>query len=84
MAYAIDLDDDMAESDIPTTVIRSKADLQGIEVGRETFGCICVMIVPKFVFSQPHFFVVFSFRHNWTHKLMFVHHCQGIEGMIKL
>lgn len=33
MAYAIDLDDDMAESDIPTTVIRSKADLQGIEVG---------------------------------------------------
>ena len=32
MAYAIDLDDDVAESDIPTTVIRSKADLQGIEV----------------------------------------------------
>lgn len=33
MAYAIDLDDEVAESDIPTTVIRSKADLQGIEVG---------------------------------------------------
>ena len=32
MAYAIDLDDDAAETDIPTTVIRSKADLQGIEV----------------------------------------------------
>ncbi|KAG0724302.1 Speedy protein 1-A [Chionoecetes opilio] len=34
MAYAIDLDDDVAESDIPTTVIRSKADLQGIEANR--------------------------------------------------
>lgn len=32
MAYAIDLDDEVAESDIPTTIIRSKADLQGIEV----------------------------------------------------
>ena len=31
MAYAIDLEDD-DEDDIPTTVIRSKADLQGIEV----------------------------------------------------
>ncbi|XP_050688454.1 protein Red-like isoform X2 [Eriocheir sinensis] len=37
MAYAIDLDDDMAESDIPTTVIRSKADLQGIENMQATF-----------------------------------------------
>ncbi|XP_076031413.1 IC cytokine homolog beag [Oratosquilla oratoria] len=37
MAYAIDLDDDAAESDIPTTVIRSKADLQGIENMQATF-----------------------------------------------
>ncbi|XP_045623502.1 protein Red [Procambarus clarkii] len=37
MAYAIDLDDEVAESDIPTTVIRSKADLQGIENMQATF-----------------------------------------------
>ncbi|XP_064095018.1 protein Red-like [Macrobrachium nipponense] len=37
MAYAIDLDDDVAETDIPTTVIRSKADLQGIENMQATF-----------------------------------------------
>ncbi|KAK4291933.1 hypothetical protein Pmani_035267 [Petrolisthes manimaculis] len=37
MAYAIDLDDDVAESDIPTTVIRSKADLTGIENMQATF-----------------------------------------------
>jgi hypothetical protein len=30
MAYSIDLE---ADDEIPTTVIRSKADLQGIEVG---------------------------------------------------
>lgn len=37
MAYAIDLDDEVAETDIPTTVIRSKADLQGIENMQATF-----------------------------------------------
>ncbi|XP_071514733.1 LOW QUALITY PROTEIN: protein Red-like [Panulirus ornatus] len=37
MAYAIDLDDEVNESDIPTTVIRSKADLQGIENMQATF-----------------------------------------------
>ncbi|ROT77549.1 putative protein Red [Penaeus vannamei] len=37
MAYAIDLDDEVAESDIPTTIIRSKADLQGIENMQATF-----------------------------------------------
>ena len=36
MAYAMDLDDDDDE-DIPTTVIRSKADLQGIESMQATF-----------------------------------------------
>lgn len=43
MAYAIDLDDDVAESDIPTTVIRSKADLTGIEVSRNYTFIIRVM-----------------------------------------
>ncbi|XP_042890472.1 LOW QUALITY PROTEIN: protein Red-like [Penaeus japonicus] len=37
MAYAIDLDDEVAESDIPTVIIRSKADLQGIENMQATF-----------------------------------------------
>ena len=33
MAYVIDLEDDMMESDIPTTLIRSKADCPSLEVG---------------------------------------------------
>lgn len=32
MAYVIDLEDDMMESDIPTTLIRSKADCPSLEV----------------------------------------------------
>lgn len=31
MAYVIDLEDDLAESDIPTTLIRSKADVPQLE-----------------------------------------------------
>ena len=30
-AYLIELEDEMAESDIPTTVLRSKADCPGLE-----------------------------------------------------
>jgi len=32
MAYVVDLEDDYAESDIPTTLIRSKADCPSLEV----------------------------------------------------
>lgn len=32
MAYVIDLDDEYAESDIPTTLMRSKADCPSFEV----------------------------------------------------
>jgi IK cytokine len=35
MAYVIDLEDEYAESDIPTTVIRSKADVPTLEVNLE-------------------------------------------------
>ena len=31
MAYLIELEDEMAESDIPTTVLRSKVDCPGLE-----------------------------------------------------
>lgn len=31
MAYCIDLDDELADSDIPTTLIRSKADVPQLE-----------------------------------------------------
>ena len=36
MAYVIDLEDDMMESDVPTTLIRSKADCPSLEVGLNT------------------------------------------------
>ena len=32
MAYLVDLDDEYAETDIPTTVMRSKADCPTVEV----------------------------------------------------
>jgi len=32
MAYVVDLEDDFGESDIPTTLIRSKADCPSLEV----------------------------------------------------
>jgi len=32
MAYVVDLEDDLAESDIPMTLIRSKADCPSLEV----------------------------------------------------
>jgi len=32
MAYIVDLEDDFTESDIPTTLIRSKADCPSLEV----------------------------------------------------
>lgn len=35
MAYVVDLEDEFAESDIPTTLLRSKADCPNTEVRRE-------------------------------------------------
>jgi IK cytokine len=32
MAYVIELEDELAETDIPTTLIRSRADCPGLEV----------------------------------------------------
>jgi len=32
MAYVVDLEDDFTESDVPTTLIRSKADCPSLEV----------------------------------------------------
>ena len=32
MAYLVDLEDEFAESDIPTTIVRSKADCPSLEV----------------------------------------------------
>ena len=32
MAYVVDLEDDFVESDVPTTLIRSKADCPSLEV----------------------------------------------------
>ncbi len=34
MAYVVDLEDDFAESDVPTTLIRSKADCPSLEVSQ--------------------------------------------------
>ena len=39
-----DIEDEYAESDIPTTLIRSKADCPGIEV--RNFSCISVRHLP--------------------------------------
>jgi IK cytokine len=36
MAYIIDLEDEFAESDIPTTTIRSKADVEGAGYAHKT------------------------------------------------
>jgi len=33
MAYVVDLEDEFADSDVPTTIIRSKADCPAMEVG---------------------------------------------------
>lgn len=37
MAYVVDLEDDYAETDIPTTLIRSKADCPTMEVSEGLF-----------------------------------------------
>lgn len=34
MAYVVDLEDEFADSDVPTTTIRSKADCPSLEVSR--------------------------------------------------
>ena len=42
-AYVFDVEDEYAESDIPTTLIRSKADCPGIEVGlTATVGLVII------------------------------------------
>lgn len=47
-AYVFDVEDEYAESDIPTTLIRSKADCPGIEVSYflivMLFFVICVVL----------------------------------------
>jgi len=46
MAYVVDLEDDYAESDIPTTLIRSKADCPSLEVCAEQHASVwCGMAV---------------------------------------
>ena len=35
MAYAVDLEDEYGDFDIPNTIIRSKADCPSLEVGSE-------------------------------------------------
>jgi len=46
-AYVFDVEDEYAESDIPTTLIRSKADCPGIEVSY----FLIVMLFLSFVWS---------------------------------
>ena len=41
-AYVFDVEDEYAESDIPTTLIRSKADCPGIEVSYDLALCLHV------------------------------------------
>ena len=47
MAYVVDLDDEYADTDIPTTLIRSKADCPSMEVRLCIYGslslCVCVI-----------------------------------------
>lgn len=46
MAYVVDLDDEFTDTDIPTTLIRSKADCPSMEVQRTGSG-------PGLVYSSP-------------------------------
>lgn len=46
MAYVVDLDDEFTDTDIPTTLIRSKADCPSMEVRHlpmETLLSLCVL-----------------------------------------
>lgn len=40
MAYVIDLEDEFADSDVPTTTIRSKADCPSLEVRSTLNSCL--------------------------------------------
>ena len=61
-AYVFELDDEYAESDIPTTLIRSKADCPTVEVG--IYGEISVVVPPKGGKGAQHptFLTVFTQR----------------------
>lgn len=44
MAYVVDLDDEYADTDIPTTLIRSKADCPTMEVPSQLPGSLTVLV----------------------------------------
>lgn len=44
MAYVVDLDDEYADTDIPTTLIRSKADCPTMEVPSKRPGCLTALV----------------------------------------
>jgi IK cytokine len=56
MAYVIELDDELAESDIPTTLIRSRADCPGLEV------CVKIIINNR-QYIHIHFYFSGTIRH---------------------
>ena len=57
-AYVFDVEDEYAESDIPTTLIRSKADCPGIEVSYSlmvllfVFACVVLIICSHYPWNQ--------------------------------
>jgi len=54
MAYVVDLEDDYAESDIPTTLIRSKADCPSLEVS--IFKSLRNQYLNLILTSKKHFY----------------------------
>jgi len=64
MAYVVDLEDDYAESDIPTTLIRSKADCPSLEV--------CTLnSMPLCFWGGGHCEGMSAQQENLFHKLLF-------------
>ena len=56
-AYVFDVEDEYAESDIPTTLIRSKADCPGIEVSYGLALCFCMCdlkAIPQYCIAHPY------------------------------